>query len=140
MFHLQPRVHLQEVEALVLAGDEFHGSGRIVIHGLRQCHRLLAHLAARSLVEQRRRRLLDHLLVAALDRAFALAEIDDVAVFVAEHLDLDVAGIDDEFFDEDAVVAERGFGLGFRKIETFRDFGRSNARCACPCRRRRRRP
>ena len=56
---------------------------------------------------QRARRFLDHLLVAALDRAFPLAEIDDVAVFVAEHLDFDVAGIDDEFLDEDAIVPER---------------------------------
>jgi hypothetical protein len=73
------------------------------------------------LVEQRRRRFLDDLLVAALDRAFALAEIDDVAVLVAEHLDLDVAGIDDELLDEHAVVAERGLGLRAGERETFRD-------------------
>ena len=123
MLDLQARVHLQEVEALVLAGDEFDRAGGIVIHGLGQRDRLLAHLAAGGLVEQRRRRLLDDLLVAALDRAFALAEIDHVAMLVAEHLDFDVAGIDDEFFDEDAIVAERGFGLGLGEIETFRDFG-----------------
>ena len=34
MLDLQPRVHLEEVEALVLAGDEFHGAGRIVADGL----------------------------------------------------------------------------------------------------------
>jgi hypothetical protein len=44
--------------------------------------------------------------VAALDRAFALAEVEDVAVLVAEHLDLDVARRFDELLDEDAVVAE----------------------------------
>jgi hypothetical protein len=63
---------------------------------------------AGRLVEERRRGLLDDLLVAALDRAFALAEIDDVAVLVAQHLDLDVARIGDELLDEDAVVAEGG--------------------------------
>ena len=83
MLDLQARVHLQEVEALVLAGDELDGAGGIVIHGLRQRDRLLAHLAAGGLVEQRRRRLLDDLLIAALDRAFALAEIDHVAMLVA---------------------------------------------------------
>ncbi len=106
MFDLQTGIHLQEVEALVLAGDEFDRAGGIVVHGLRQRHRLLAHPAAGGLVEQRRRRLLDDLLVAALDRTFALAEIDHVAMLVAEHLDFDVAGIDDEFLDEDAIVAE----------------------------------
>ena len=36
-------------------------------------------------------RFLDQLLVAALERAFALAELNDVAVRVAEDLDLDVS-------------------------------------------------
>ncbi len=83
MLDLEARVHLQEVEALVLPCDELDGAGGVVVHGLGQRDGLLAHLAAGGLVEQRRRRLLDDLLVAALDRAFALAEIDDVAVLVA---------------------------------------------------------
>ena len=123
MLDLQPRVHLQEKEALVLAGDEFDGAGGIVVHGLGQRDRLFAHLAAGGLVEQRRRRFLDHFLIAALDRTFALAEIDHVAVLVAEHLDFDVAGIDDEFLDEHPVVAERGFGFGLGEIKPFGDFG-----------------
>ncbi|MEY9505823.1 hypothetical protein ABIE87_005381 [Bradyrhizobium diazoefficiens] len=121
MLDLEARVHLQEVEALVLACDELDGAGGIIVHGLGQRDRLLAHLAAGGLVEQRRRRLLDDLLVAALDRAFPLAEIDDVAVLVAQYLDLDVAGIDDELLDEDAVVAERGLGLGLGEVEAFGD-------------------
>ena len=123
MLDLQPRVHLQEEEALVLAGDEFDGAGGIVIDGFCQCDRLLAHQAAGGLVEQRRRRFLDHLLIAALDRTFAFAEIDHVAVLVAQHLDFDVAGIDDEFLDEDAVVAERRFGFGLGQAKAFGDFG-----------------
>jgi len=35
-----------------------------------------------------------------------------------------VAGIDDEFLDEHPVVAERGFGLGFRQPKAFGDFAR----------------
>ncbi len=93
MLDLQPGVHLQEVEALVLAGDELDRSGGIVAHRLGQRDGLLAHPPARLGIEQRRGRLLDDLLVAALDRAFALAEIDDVAVLVAEQLDLDVARV-----------------------------------------------
>ena len=140
MLDLQPRVHLQEEEALVLAGDEFDGAGGIVVHRFCQRDRLFAHQAAGGLVEQRRRRFLDHLLIAALDRAFALAEIDHVAVLVAQHLDFDVAGIDDEFLDEDAVVAERRFGFGLGQARSLRRLRRSNARSACPCRRRRRKP
>jgi hypothetical protein len=45
-----------------------------------QRHSLGAHGGTGGLVEKRRRRLLDHFLVTALDGAFALAEVDDVAV------------------------------------------------------------
>ena len=122
MFDLQAGVHLEEVEAPVLAGDEFDRAGRVVIHRLGERDRLLAHLAAGLLVEQGRGRLLDHLLVAALDRAFALAEIDDMPMLVAEHLDLDVARIDDELFDEHPIVAERALGLGLGAGEAFGHF------------------
>ena len=111
MFDLQARVHLQEEERSVLSGDELDRAGAVVADGLGEGDRLLAHRAARLLVEQRRRRLLDHLLVAALDGAFALAQVDDIAVLVAEHLDLDVARVDDELLDEHAVVAEARLGL-----------------------------
>ena len=58
-------------------------------------------------VEQRRRRFFDDLLVAALQAAFALAEMDDVAVAVGEDLHLDVPGPQDEPLEEQRVVAER---------------------------------
>ena len=111
MLDLQARVHLQEEERAVLAGDELHRAGAVVAHGLGQRDGLLAHGLARLLVEQRRGRLLDHLLVAALDGAFALAQVDHVPVLVAQHLDLDVARVDDELLDEHAIVAEARLGL-----------------------------
>src|SRR5690606_14957808 len=78
---------------------------------------LLAHRLARLFIEERRWRLFHDLLVAALDRAFALAEIDRVAVAVRQNLDLDMARIDHELLDEDAVVAEGTFRLRARAIE-----------------------
>jgi hypothetical protein len=45
---LEPRVHLEEVEALVLADDELDRSRRLVVHRLGERHRLLAHRLARS--------------------------------------------------------------------------------------------
>jgi hypothetical protein len=35
-------------------------------------------------------------------------------MLVAEHLDFDVARIDDELFNENTVVAERGLGFSLR--------------------------
>ena len=103
----------------VLAGDELHRAGAVVADGLGQRDGLLAHGLARLGIEQRRGRFLDHLLVAALDGAFALAEIDDVAVLVAQHLDLDVARVLDELLDEHAIVAEARLGLRAGETEAF---------------------
>jgi hypothetical protein len=57
-------------------------------------------------VEEGRGRFLQHLLVAALGRAFAFVEVDRVAVRIAEHLDLDVARGFDVAFQQHAVAAE----------------------------------
>ena len=111
MLDLQPRVHLEEVEALVLADHELDRAGALVVDRLGQLHRLLAHGLARLVADEGRRRLLDHLLVAPLDRAFALVEVDHVALRIAQHLDLDVARLLDELLDEDPVVAEAVAGL-----------------------------
>ena len=140
MLDLQPGVHLEEVEALVLRDHELDRAGGIVVDRSRQGDGLLAHAAARLGVEQRRGRLLDDLLVAPLDRAFALGEVDAGAVLVAEHLDLDVAGVLDELLDEDPVVAERRLGLRARSLERLRDILGPAGDAHAPCRRRRRRP
>ena len=61
---------------------------------------------AGSRSERRCGRLLDQLLVAALDAAVALAEVDDGAVLIGRDLDLDVAGPRDELLDVKTVVGE----------------------------------
>ncbi len=63
-------------------------------------------------VEGRRGAFLPDLLVAALQRAIALAQMDGVALAVAQHLDLDMARLLEIFLDIDGVVAEIGLGLG----------------------------
>ena len=123
MLDLEPRVHLEKVEALVLADHELDGAGGIVADRLGEPHRLLAHRLAGLGIEQRARRFLDDFLIAALDRTFALAEMDHLPVPVTEHLDFDVARVDDEFFDEHPVVAERGFRLRSGAREPLRDLG-----------------
>ena len=61
--------------------------------------------------DSRRRRFLDHLLVASLDRALAFAEVDDRAVGVAHDLDLDVTPVLDVRLEEHGAVSERGLRL-----------------------------
>ena len=71
-----------------------------------------------------RRRLLDHLLVAALQRAVALEEMDDVAVPVGEDLDLDVARRQHVFLDQHPRVAEGALRLALGARERRLEIGR----------------
>lgn len=118
MFHLQTGVHFEEIKVAVAINNEFHRARGVVTDRSRQRHGLLAHGMPSRLVQKRRRRFLDDLLVTPLDRAFSLPEIKDGAVPVAQHLYLDMARLGDEFFDEDAIVTKGGFRLVFRGLET----------------------
>ena len=138
VLHLQARVHFQEVEAAVGIHQEFHRAGVVVARGARGADRRLSHLVAHfgMLRDQRRRALLDHLLMAPLDRALALAQVDHVAVAVAQHLDLDVAGALDQAFDVDFGAAEGALGLATTRREArLPDLPRGPPG-ACLCRRR----
>ena len=73
--------------------------------------------ARSSGVDRRRRRLLDQLLVAALQRAVALAEMDHVAVLVGEHLDLDVARVGQVALEVDGRVGEELLALARGPLE-----------------------
>ena len=76
-----------------------------------------AHALAQRIVDGRRRSLLDHLLVAALQGAVALPEVDDRAVPIGEHLDLDVPRIVDVALDVDRTVGEVRLSLALGRRE-----------------------
>ncbi len=116
MLDLQPRVHLHEPEAGLFepagaVGDEFDRAGALITGGLGGGDSGFAHAGAQASAHARRRRLLDHFLMAALQGAIALVEMDGVAVAVGENLHLDVARRGDVFLDQHALVAEGRFRL-----------------------------
>ena len=86
MFHLQPGVHLHEIEAAILVQQELHRAGAAVVDRLCRLHRGIAHLLAQRLGHTRGGRLLDHFLVTALHRAVPLRQVDTVAGVIAKHL------------------------------------------------------
>ena len=61
--------------------------------------------------------------MAALDRAVALAEVDDVAVVVGEDLDLDVARVGQVALDVDGRVGEELLALARRALERLLELG-----------------
>ena len=117
VLHLDPRVHLHE-EVVARSGQQsLDGPGGAVAGSASCVDRDPADPLAERVVDGRRRGLLDELLVAALDRAVALAEVNHVAVTVREHLDLDVARILDEPLDVDRRVGEVLLTLARRGLE-----------------------
>jgi len=114
MFYLKSGIHLHEIKGIVGVEQKLHGAGAAIADGPRRGHRGLAHLGAHDGRQAGCRRFLDHLLVAALQRAVALEQIHRAAVAVAEHLDLDVARPGQVFLHQHGVVAKGVPGLAPR--------------------------
>ena len=110
MLDLQPRVHLQE-EGFVALDDELHRAGVDVADGARGILGRPVQPLAQRVRQVGRRRLLDHLLMAALQRAVARVQMGDAAVAVAEHLHLHMARPLQVFLQQHSVIAEGGRGL-----------------------------
>ena len=139
MLDLDARVHLDEIELTVLV-KKFDGADAEIGHLAHRFRHRLADLVARLGVERGRGAFLPYFLVPALQRAIALAEMNGVALAVAEHLNLDVARFLQVFLKVDRIVAEGGLGLGARSRKRAGQFGRRCARPSCRVRRRRRPP
>jgi hypothetical protein len=110
VLHLDPGVHLDEVELAVLV-EELEGADAAVAD-LRQASAQRSPMSRSCFGDAGCRGLLDDLLVAALHGAVALAEMDRVAVVVGQHLELHVARVLQILLHVDGVVAEGGAGLG----------------------------
>ena len=111
MLDLEARVDLEEVEAPVGGENELDRAGVLIADRLAAQDGGFAHLVPKRGVERGRRRLLDDLLVPALDRALALVEVNQIAVAVAKNLDLDVTRVVDVLLDEQGPVAEGALAL-----------------------------
>src|SRR5690625_3950150 len=122
MLDLNPRIHLHEVEVAVLVESELDRTRAFVIDGLSAAHGRFTHPLPQLFVDRRRGRLFQKLLVPPLDRALAFAEVDHVALAVAQQLALDVAGLLDELLEIDVAVAEGRLGLLARAVELPREF------------------
>ena len=90
VFYLDASVHLEEEELTGWCQEEFNRPGADVVHRFSRCHGGLAHGFAQRLGHRRSGGFFEHLLMAALDAAFSLTEVNGAAVLVGEHLDFNV--------------------------------------------------
>src|SRR5258705_10571623 len=110
MLDLDAGIHLDEIELAILE-EEFDGADAEIFHVPHRLGAGLADFGAGGGRENRRGTFFPDLLVTALQRTVALAEMDGAATAVAENLDLDVARLLQGFFQINRGVAEGGFGL-----------------------------
>ncbi len=116
MFDLHAGVHLDEVELAVFV-EELQRAGTAVAHFAAGSDAAIADGLALLQADARSRRFFDDFLMSALQRTIALAQVNDVAVMIREHLDFDVPGFLQEFLHVYLVVAERRERFGFRDVD-----------------------
>jgi DNA-binding LytR/AlgR family response regulator len=111
MFHLQARVHFEEIEILLLIDQEFHRAGIGVARRLRHFDGDFAHAPAHFGIDHRRWRFLQNFLVAALDGTFALAQVDNVPKLVSHDLEFNVPSTFQQFLKINVSIAKGRFGF-----------------------------
>ncbi len=107
MFHLYPGVDLHEVVLSVFIYQKLHGARIGVFQRASHPDGGGPHLGAQIIVDEGGGGFLDQLLVAFLDTAFALAQVNAVAVGIGQDLQFYMPGIFDIFFNIEVGVAER---------------------------------
>ena len=107
MLDLQAGVHLDEVEGAVVLDQELHRASAGIADGAREPYgRRFAHFRPQRIGQAGGGRLLDDLLVPALDRAVPVEQVQHRAVRIGQHLHLDMAGPGDIALQQQRPVAE----------------------------------
>ena len=107
---LDAGIELEEPD-FIAADEKLSRASTAVVGGASEGNRGRVEPCAQRVVDDGRGALLEHLLVATLDRTVALAQRDDAAVGVGEQLDLDVMRALHETLGIDAPVTKRRLGL-----------------------------
>jgi hypothetical protein len=116
MLHLDAGIHFQEVETVVRGKEKLAGPCPTVAHRLSSGYSCGAHPFAEIDRERGGRRFFNQLLMAPLNGAFALAQVQR-ALLIGQYLNFDVAGTLDKFFQVDGGIAERLERLGCGGVE-----------------------
>ena len=118
VLHLQPGVGFDKGEAaFVRVHQKLEGAQAAVADFRRQPQGGVEQLLAGVLGERRAGRHLHQLLVAPLQAALALPQVDRRVAAVAEHLHFDMPGPVDKAFHIDGVVTEGGAGFRLAALE-----------------------
>jgi hypothetical protein len=114
---LNSGVDLDEVVAVLLINQELGGTSVAVVDGFGESDSVVQDGLASLFGQVLCRGKLDDLLVASLDTAVTLEQVDDVTVAVTQKLDFNVLGAVQEALDEDGAVTKGRLGFGCGTLE-----------------------
>jgi hypothetical protein len=107
VFHLEARIHLQKVDALIrIIQDKFHGSCIRVTRLPGKPARHCAHVFAQFVINSRRRGFLNDFLVPSLDGTLSLPKVNNIAVVIGDNLYFDMADSLDVALHKKVVTAK----------------------------------
>ena len=109
VFDLDAGIHFEKVVVARVIDEELHGAGVFVVDGFGEFDGGLAHPFTQIVIEKGGGGFFKELLVAALDGAVALADVNNFTAFIAQDLEFDMVRFFDEFFEVDVGVAEGFF-------------------------------
>ena len=114
VLNLQTQIHFHEPEMSALVEQKFQRAESDVADGFDSSADVFDEGVAHFRGDSWRRRFFDELLMAQLHRTIALAEADDVAIFIGEDLKFHVARRIHTFFQIERTVAKSRAALRFR--------------------------
>ena len=139
VLHLDARIHLDKEELAVLV-EIFDRPDTKIAQLFNSGARDLADPGALVVGEGRGQGFFQNLLVPALQRAVAFAQMDDIAMGVSGNLDFDMAGQFEIPLEVHGIVAERGLGLCLCRGDRLVRDRPPSAQASCRVRRHPRRP
>ena len=114
MLHLYARIHLDEMQLLVLVHQKFDRACVPVAHRAQRLAEHISDFVPQLHADLQRRRFLQQLLMPPLNGAFALSQAHHVAMLVGKNLEFDVPGMLHVFFHVEIPIAECGRGFLLR--------------------------
>ncbi len=106
MLHLNARIHFDKKDIFFFVYQKLNRARVAVIHRPCQAQGVIVQFVFRRITQGQTRRNFHHFLKTALHRAVALVQVNDVAIFIAQNLHLDVLRLLDKLLQKHRVIAK----------------------------------
>ena len=112
MFYLYPWIDLHEVEFFTVhIHQEFNGSGIFISNRFSNCQTCIAQFFPLCIRKKRGRCPFNNLLISSLNRTVPFEQMNDIALGIAQNLNLKVSGSSNKFFNINFITSKSSAGF-----------------------------